>query len=315
MPSRNPRKRQHSSGSQSAKMCQIKIGKSQSEWECLGTLVGTKLAQKTVYELTVEFSTGSEVITMSTSRAGTILSRDGAPCLWDEFEGDQVASVCFHDKQLHEAVAAQFNERRVATTEPEEIDSVSDVDDDTAPWRLATELESVREEVAGLRHLQRDMAELRSMLAGLQASFDAKNTSPASPVAASPSAGAVQDPVLATPAVDTPAEDLSTAADNFYEMDITTWKPILMKLSSFERRQYLSEKLLAQDSAHQRFQRRPFSNAPTFGRRRVQLQRVVGTPLNKVVVAEPYCHSLFLQAPGLVWWFPQGARLSGRAGT
>eukprot|EP00796_Vickermania_ingenoplastis_P007704 gene7704-biopygen4813 len=174
MPSRNPRKRQHSSGSQSAKMCQIKIGKSQSEWECLGTLVGTKLAQKTVYELTVEFSTGSEVITMSTSRAGTILSRDGAPCLWDEFEGDQVASVCFHDKQLHEAVAAQFSERRVATTEPEEIDSVSDVDDDTAPWRLATELESVREEVAGLRHLQRDMAELRSMLAGLQASFDAK---------------------------------------------------------------------------------------------------------------------------------------------
>eukprot|EP00796_Vickermania_ingenoplastis_P001426 gene1426-biopygen1133 len=94
-------------------MCQIKIGKSQSEWECLGTLVGTKLAQKTVYELTVEFSTGSEVITMSTSRAGTILSRDGAPCLWDEFEGDQVASVCFHDKQLHEAVAAQFSERRV----------------------------------------------------------------------------------------------------------------------------------------------------------------------------------------------------------
>eukprot|EP00796_Vickermania_ingenoplastis_P011639 gene11639-biopygen8445 len=62
MPSRNPRKRQHSvSGSQSAKMCQINIGKSQSEWECLGTLVGTKLAQKTVYELTVEFSTGSEV--------------------------------------------------------------------------------------------------------------------------------------------------------------------------------------------------------------------------------------------------------------
>eukprot|EP00796_Vickermania_ingenoplastis_P009521 gene9521-biopygen6733 len=143
-------------------MCQIKIGKSQSEWECLGTLVGTKLAQKTVYELTVEFSTGSEVITMSTSRAGTILSRDGAPCLWDEFEGDQVANVCFHDKQLHEAVAAQ------------EIDSVSDVDDDTVPWRLATELESVREEVAGLRHLQRDMAELLSMLAGLQASFDAK---------------------------------------------------------------------------------------------------------------------------------------------
>eukprot|EP00796_Vickermania_ingenoplastis_P009522 gene9522-biopygen6734 len=129
-------------------MCQIKIGKSQSEWECLGTLVGTKLAQKTVYELTVEFSTGSEVITMSTSRAGTILSRDGAPCLWDEFEGDQVANVCFHDKQLHEAVAAQFSERRVAPTEPEEIDSVSDVDDDTVPWRLATELESVREEVA-----------------------------------------------------------------------------------------------------------------------------------------------------------------------
>eukprot|EP00796_Vickermania_ingenoplastis_P009517 gene9517-biopygen6729 len=195
---------------------------------------------------------------MSTSRAGTILSRDGAPCLWDEFEGDQVANVCFHDKQLHEAVAAQFSERRVAPTEPEEIDSVSDVDDDTVPWRLATELESVREEVAGLRHLQRDMAELLSMLAGLQASFDAKNTSPASSVAASPSAGAVHDPVLATPAVDTPAEDLSTAADNFYEMDISTWKPILMKLSSFERRQYLSEKLLAQDSAHQRFQRRPF---------------------------------------------------------